>query len=182
VKQLTQTNLDPGNCWQTALAILLDLEAEVLPPQAEIEIAMKTEGGRYGGHFSYLNAIQCYLQKHHGLVYIELPVWQLDQLVINGTHLIVGPTVRTAAAIERRAPTFNHCVVGIGGTMVWDVHPSRAGLTKDEKYGLLTKPPDDWKKTPARVEGQLKSWREGRRDSISDLCPCPACFVDGEYL
>ncbi len=173
----TQTKLDPGNCWQTAVACLLDVEAEALPPQSEIEVAATTES-RYGGHFSFQNAMQCYLQKHHGKSYVQVPVWQLAQARVFGEHVIVGPTVRTGTEL----PRVLHCVVGVDSAMAWDVHPSRAGLTEVLHFGFLLPRPDDWRKDAERIDSDLRSWREGRRDSISHLCCCPACFVDGEYL
>ncbi len=176
MRQLTQTNLEPGNCWQTAVACLLDVEAEALPPQSEIESAAKTES-RYAGHFSYHNALQRYLQKHHGKSYVELPVWQLAQARVSGEHTIVGPTVRTRDEL----PRINHCVVGVGGEMVWDVHPSRAGLTSMKSFGFLLPTPDDWRTDAEHIDTELRSWREGRRESIGNLCCCPVCFVDGEY-
>jgi hypothetical protein len=176
VKFLTQTTLEPGNCWQTAVACLLDVDAETLPPQSEIEVAAKTEN-RYAGHFSFHNAMQCYLQKHHGKSYVQIPVWQLAQTRVIGEHVIVGPTVRTGTEL----PRVIHCVVGVDGAVAWDVHPSRAGLTEAQHFGFLLPTPPDWEKGPDRIAGELQSWREGRRESIANLCCCPACFVDGDY-
>lgn len=179
--KLTQSNIDPGNCWQTAVACLLVVDAEELPPQVEIEAASKSEN-RYAGHYSYNNALQAYLKKHHGLCYVEVPAWQLAQANIFGEHMIVGPTVRTAAAIERGLPHINHVVLGLNGAMYWDVHPTRAGLTANDRYGFLLKPPPAWAENPERIAGQLQEWREGKRDSVMSLCCCPTCFVNGEYV
>lgn len=178
--KLTQSNIDPGNCWQTAVACLLEVQAEALPPQIEIEAASKSEA-RHAGHYSYSNALQCYLKKHYSLCYVELPCWQLTQANVFGSHMIIGPTIRTAAALERGLPHVDHVVLGLNGDMIWDVHPSRAGLTSFDRFGFLLKTPPAWAENPKTIAAQLKNWREGRRDSIMSLCCCPLCFTDGEY-
>jgi hypothetical protein len=159
----------------------LDIPAEELPPQVDIEAASKTDT-RFGGHFSYLNAVQAYLRKHHGdLSYFEVPTWQLAQAKVFGEHMIIGPTVRTEKAKEAGLPHCLHVVLGVDGEMVWDVHPTRVGLTRADKFGFLGQAPPEWANRPDQIEAELNSWKEGRRDSIMRLCCCPACFVDGEY-
>lgn len=142
MKELTQTSLDPGNCWQTAVACILDVDAEELPSQVAIEAA--------GG--SYNNALQAYLAKHHGKGYVAMhvPGEAYEQLRISGYHLMIGATARTPTS------GVHHVVVGLDGAMVWDPHPSRAGLTDEISWALITSRP--------------KAWKEPR-----DPCACPRC-------
>lgn len=195
--QLTQAHLTPyGNCWQTAIACLLDLPAEALPDQHVIESRAKDESTEdYAGHHSYSNALNAYLAKHHGLGYLQEPAWKLGAFTLRepGYHLLIGPTVRTA--VDGDGPRILHCVVGKNGEQVWDPHPSRAGLTRVISLGWLADvskiDPNDndrgygwaWLNEAARKR-DLLSWsrRADKSPSVSSLCCCPACFVDGEYL
>lgn len=128
--ELTQTHLAPGNCWQTAVACLLDVAIDDLPSQVEIE----ARGG------SYNNALQDYLGKHHGLalVVLRLPVEAYAQLRVVGYHLMIGATERTATN------GVHHVVVGRDGEMVWDPHPSRAGLIGKAEWELIVPRPEEW--------------------------------------
>lgn len=103
MKEFTQTNLD--------------VDPEVLPSQAVLEAAEK----------GYHNALNAYLEHHHGLVYAELEDYAFSSVDVRdpGFHLLIGPTVRTTP--ERR---IHHCVVGRYGEAVWDPHPTRAGLAR----------------------------------------------------
>lgn len=180
MKRLTQTELSPGNCWQTGVAALLDLHAEALPPQTAIELAHKSDS-YYAGHFSFSNALNAYLYKHHRLAYAQLPIWQMAQAKITGYHLIIGTTVRTVENMSGQ-PRILHCVVGAEGEEVWDVHPSQAGLLRPLSYGFLLRPdPEHFEHRETRIAHELTDWRSGKRRSQSYLCCCPACFADGEY-
>lgn len=131
MKGYTQTHLAPvGNCWQTAVACILEVDPGELPDQATHD--MKLVDGKWTGQ-SYNNVLQAYLRKHHGLAYVEthLPEEALARLSVHGHHLITGRTVRT----DERG--IRHCVVGRDGAVVWDPHPSRAGLTDDLRWSLL---------------------------------------------
>lgn len=157
--ELTQTCLYPdGNCWQTAVACILDLDPEVMPPQSNYdkrELGADGEWRRVGPNYN--NVLQSYLKKHHGLAYVELhtPEEALARLRIVGYHLITGDTVRSEAYGGVR-----HVVVGKDGEMVWDPHPSRAGLTTEIHWALLVPHPKSW----------------GRMVDM-DECVCPACLM-----
>jgi len=186
MKQLTQTNLEPGNCWQTCIAMLLDIDPDSMPPQEKFAEKRNSTEPRfpYFGHFSYSNALNAYLMKHHGLVYFEIDPWKLAVLPpIKGLHLISGETVRTP--INKS----DHVVMGSDGEMVWDPHPSRAGLTKIKFFEFLAAPNESIRKMWLE-EGPERDRKEIARALIdpakpafiSHLCCCPSCLVDGEYL
>lgn len=146
----TQSNTDPGNCWQTGMACLLDVPAETLPDQ----VAIETAGS------SYNNALLAYLERHHGLTFARIPVWQLPGLRLLGFHLMVGPTVRTT-----EARPVQHVIVGHEGEGVWDPHPSRAGLTSVVNVEILVPIPDDIRQGRSRM----------RASGLIDGCSCPSC-------
>lgn len=164
MKRYTQTNLSPGNCWQTAVACLLEVEPETLPPQVEIE---RWPSGALGGWKSYSNCLNGYLNKHHGLCYSEIQRYQMKcVLPLREYHLLIGPTVRTEQT--RR----NHVVVARNREPVWDVHPSRAGLIAVESWGLLG---------PIDYESE-REWR-ARKGADTDYmlvfsCLCPTCGLE----
>jgi len=196
VIEQTQAFVKPhGSCWQTAVACVLGVPAAELPCQHTIEsMASVEDGERYGGHFSYSNALNAYLTKHHGLGYLQEPAWKLGSFALRdpGYHLLIGPTVRTA--VDGDEPRIIHCVVGKRGEPVWDPHPSRAGLTRVISWGWLadvSKVNEEdqergygwaWLSEAARKR-DLMVWsqRAEKAPGISILCCCPACFVDGDY-
>jgi hypothetical protein len=155
MKEFTQTDLDPGNCWQTAVACVLEVEPRALPSQTAVEAQGK----------AYQNALNAYLEHHHGMLYTELEDYQTLGVTLPdpGWHLLVGPTVRTTP--ERR---IHHCVVGHHGAPAWDPHPSRAGLTEVRRWGIL-----------CPLHDRLRRWRkEMLEKSPGDwdfLCVCPTC-------
>lgn len=159
MKEFTQTNLEPGNCWQTCVASILEVDPSELPPQEEFDLFKIREDGtrEWLPGRSYNNALQAYLRKHHGLSYVEMhtPSELLGYLDVKPGvyHMMTGRTVRTATNGSR------HVVVGLSGQMVWDPHPSRAGLTDDIKWSFLIPIPADW-----RVER-----------GAPNPCVCPAC-------
>jgi hypothetical protein len=201
--KLTQTNLDPGNCWQTAVACLLGVPAEALPDQHLIESRHK-DGSvpDYAGHHSYSNALNAYLFKHHGLGYMQEPAWKLGAFTLRdpGLHLLIGPTVRTCEGGD--GARILHCVVGRHGEQVWDPHPSRAGLLSVISWGWLADVSHistidqergygwHWS-NPVAAEADRVRWanRTDEAPGVSALCCCPKCFVasadpfvDGEYV
>lgn len=153
MRQLTQTNLDPGNCWQTCIACILDLDPEVLPPQVDYDKRERDgDGWKWVGP-SYMGVLQRYLRKHHGLAYVELhqppELWSILSVKPGVLHMLTGRTIRTATNGSR------HVVVASAGKMVWDPHPSRAGLTDEIQPSFLV---------------PLATWDRTMVD-----CVCPAC-------
>lgn len=164
VKQFTQTDTKHGNCWQTAVACLLDIDPASLPDQVEIETAK----------VSYWNALNSYLIEHHRLFYSELHAYQVTGLSIrpdwyDGHHMLIGPTVRTPENGR------NHVVVARFGECVWDPHPSRAGLTEIERWGVLGRADEI-------QHIQRREWHRGRPDpDVSMFCLCPKCKFNSPW-
>lgn len=155
MKEFTQSNIVPGNCWQTAVACILEVDPETMPQQHIVEADLFSEDAETRRLArSYNNVLNTYLFKHHGLVYTELYGHQANAVRMGppGWHVLIGPTVRTDQNGRK------HCVVGYYGDQWWDPHPSRAFLTKVTSWGLLVPMPDDWKKNWERY-----------------TCECPAC-------
>lgn len=157
VKEYTQSSVSPGNCWQTAVACILEIDPAELPDQVAIETT--TPG-------LFMNAINAYLEQHHGLMYSEVYDYQFGALLVRdpGWHLLDGPTVRT--------PTngSEHVIVGRNGEPVWDPHPSRAGLTTVKRWGILAPLLD-------RLREEREKLRTGENAARwqSLFCACPRC-------
>lgn len=144
MKEWTQSNLVPGNCWQTAIACILDVAPDALPDQVTIEAVRK----------SYHNALNAYLGKHHGLVYAPLADFEwgaIATLRLPGYHIVVGPTERTTTSGS------HHVVVAQNGIPIWDPHPSRAGLTQIDTWGVLAPLPPRIVASRERLTGDVRA-------------------------
>lgn len=156
MKEYTQTKIGlEGNCWQTAFACILEVDPSELPDQADIE-RCEIVDGHVKPKRSYNNALQAYLEKHHGLAYCELhaPIEIYSQLRAVDYHLMTGTTVRSDSLAGMR-----HVVVGCAGVPVWDPHPSRAFLLGEVRWAFLVPYPKEW------VRYRTKP----------DPCECPRC-------
>lgn len=92
------------NCMAACLASILEIPLWVVPDYQGIR--------RAGG--SWLNALNVFLGKHHGVIYHEPERWLTTHLVPEGWHLInVG--VPTDGRIDG-----GHAIVGYFGRPVWD--------------------------------------------------------------
>ena len=131
--EFTQTNLDPGNCWQTAVACLLEVSPDTLPDQNVCDL-------KVGSPPFYQNELGAYLRKHYGLAFVSIQPFMLTQLTVKepGIHLMSGKTVRTSRNHQ------NHIVVARHGELLWDPHPSRAGLTEVIYWSFLVPYPEEW--------------------------------------
>lgn len=159
MKEFTQTALYPrGNCWQTAVACILEVDPIELPSQFDAYTQNDPESGSASlWSLSYNNVLQAYLRKHHGLAYVEFhwPPEAYHQLEITGYHIMTGTTVRSADYGGIR-----HVVVGLDGKVAWDPHPSRAGLLDEIQWAVLAPFPKSWE----------RGWGEDRNP-----CVCPRC-------
>ncbi len=155
--ELTQTDIVSGNCWQFAIACILELEPTDMPDQVFLEAETK---------FGYGNAVKEYLVRHHQLMYSELQDWQFSGLrvsAMDGYHMLVGPTVRT------EQNNMHHVVVAKHGKMVWDPHPSHDGLLRTSKWGILTP-------APIRFIKQRQEQKELEGPQANAYkCYCPTC-------
>lgn len=151
-----------GNCWQTCVACVLDLDPETLPDQSKYDWRREMPDGTIERGPAYGSALRAYLRKHHDLAYLELhhpqEVYPLLRVAEPGWHFMTGRTIRSDAFGGLR-----HVVVGRYGKMVWDPHPSRAGLTSEIQWAFLVPFPREW-----------EDW-ERRRNP--EPCTCPACKV-----
>lgn len=156
----TQNNVDPGNCWQTAVACIFDLDPNELPPQVELV------EGKWKWVDRWQNHLNAFLHKHHGLQYRALHETEISGLLrIYGHHpygvyLWEGETVRTDSRRNE------HVVVARGDKMIWDPHPSQAGLTKVKRWGIFCPPSPDIK----------EHWDKLITGGDKDLtCRCATC-------
>lgn len=142
VIELTQTDTAPGNCVQTCIACILEVDPNALPDQTKYDRYEDYLGGmrvyphprRY-----YTQALDAYLAKHHALSLVRIGLdasiaSKVLQVREPGWHLISGNTVRTAATRNR------HVVVARYGKIVWDPHPSRAGLLPEGRIWVVLAP------------------------------------------
>lgn len=166
MREYTQSDTEHGNCWQTAIACILEVSPDSLPPQVYWEQQPQAFNG-WGGN--YLHVLNGYLAVHYSLIYSELYDYQFRALQVKepGYHLLLGPTVRSA---EQQAKGFNpmHTVVAHYGTMVWDPHPSRVGLTYIERWGVLAPIPDRILKQRNELASRDADYK---RVMIDCLCP-----------
>lgn len=175
----TQTSLAPGNCWQTCVACIINIDPEELPSQVRYDVRERT----YSGWGSYLNVLNGYLAKHHGLMYAEIYEYQIGAVMVRdpGWHMLIGPTVRTEAHRAANAHHINHMVVARYGELTWDPHPSRAGLTEVERWGVLGPLPDRLRRQNLeRADKFAADAREDAADYRRVLidCLCPACCAE----
>jgi len=179
MRELTQSSLMPGNCWQTAVACVLDLDPEMLPSQARYDVAARSFSG-WGG---YQNVLNGYLAKHHRMMYAELYEYQIGAVMPRepGYHMLIGPTIRTAEHRAAGRHQVNHIVVARYGEMIWDPHPSRAGLTEIERWGVLGPLPERLHRM--NIDRADKFAADGRDDAadyrrVMIDCLCPGCCAD----
>lgn len=154
MKEYTQSNLLPGNCWQTAAACLLEVDPDELPDQ----LSVSATGEHYG------NALTNYLARHFDLmtyVMYDVGLFEVFTLREPGWHLISGPTVRTPHNQS------NHVVVGCHGEQYWDPHPSRALLTAVTTFTLFM-PVSELRRTARKAQAE-------RLPGSLD-CVCPKCL------
>lgn len=92
------------NCMAACWASILEIPLEVVPDYQAIR--------RAGG--SWLNAVNTWLSKHHGVIYHEPERWLTTHLVPEGWHLI------NVGVPEGDRIDGGHAIVGYFGRPVWD--------------------------------------------------------------
>lgn len=132
MRRFTQSNLDPGNCLQTAIACILEVPPALLPPQHEIQ-RESADASRY------LEALNAWLHRAFRLRYVEVPPEGFlgarpafpEFVMVGPMRPLWGGEVLSGTQAE------THCVVARDGRMVWDVYPCRPGLASVQRWGLL---------------------------------------------
>jgi hypothetical protein len=123
VKKLTQTILleDPqgrqGNCWQTAIASVLDLELEEVPHFAQIDVD--------DGEHWWIGTWNWLQDRDMTLTPIR------DHLYNDEYYLVTGPSPRN--------PDLAHVVVYQNGMMVHDPHPDGTGVLEVKHLEVIRK-------------------------------------------
>jgi hypothetical protein len=108
-----------GNCLQAALATILGLPLD--------EVPHFLENGPAAGWWDRMNA---WLIARFGVALLGLTSeggWEVPPVL----HLMQGRTIRDS----------EHVVVGFAGRMVWDPHPSRAGLVDVKHHEMFVSSP-----------------------------------------
>jgi hypothetical protein len=100
-----------GNCLQASVASALGLDLDAVPHLAA---------------FAWWEPAARLWLRGRGLD------WRQADRIPPGRSIVVGSTVRG---------TGDHAVVGDGGEIAWDPHPSRAGLTEVKRAYVLEKWP-----------------------------------------
>lgn len=110
----TNTSKVTGNCWQTAVACVLDLEPEQVPHFVGAEVAGIVDDWWI---YSYTWMF------HHNLNLINLE----RHLYTGEYYLVMGKTIRG---------TYHVCVYQ-NGKIVHDPHPDASGLTHEEGFVVI---------------------------------------------
>ena len=124
---LTQTDLAPGNCVQTVVACLLDVDpSEVLDQTAFVVTVPRADGrGMRRGTPGYWEALNEWLGATRGVRIVDMVPARGDRAT-RGLHMMTGRTVRTP-----RNGGLLHAVVGRDLVPIWDPHPSRDSIILD---------------------------------------------------
>lgn len=157
MKEYTQTTFGiQGNCWQTAVACLLEVDPKELPDQSRCD--QRDEKGIRKQPF-FINLIGAYLRKHHNLAFHEINVPGIHELLTvkdPGWHFLIGRTIRSGDVDKA---DIHHVVVARYGEMMWNPHPDRSGLTDCIRLALLIPFPKEWENVWSGVN-----------------CECPKCL------
>jgi len=113
-----------GNCVQASYAAILDLPLDEVPRFDPAILGSEGQGER---ERRWLRSLDPPLDLIEVQVPPGLPPSFLPEVVPPVEHLISGLSPRG----------FGHRCVGWGGRVLWDPHPSRAGLTRVYSVGFL---------------------------------------------
>lgn len=103
-----------GNCWQTAIASVLDLQLEDVPHFIEIDDLHGVDWWDYSIDWAWFRGYELVDPERH--------------IYTNEYYLASGPSPRG---------NFWHVVVCKNGKMVHDPHPSQAGLVSMESFTVF---------------------------------------------
>lgn len=110
----TNTSKVTGNCWQTAVASVLELEPEQVPHFVKAERdGIVEDWWKYTFNWLYYHNLYIHNIERH--------------LYTNEHYLVMGRTKRG---------TYHVCVY-LNGKMVHDPHPDASGLTHEEAFVVI---------------------------------------------
>lgn len=112
-----------GNCFAACIATILEVPLESLP-----NFAVEFTGDDWAERMAE------WLMEHLGVSVINVEVKDEASCLrcLNGVEHVVGG--------KSPRGDFGHCVVAVGGKVVHDPHPSRAGLLEVWDYTLFVAP------------------------------------------
>jgi hypothetical protein len=116
----------PGDCYRAAIASLLGEPAETVP--------------HFGLYLSWWDETRRWLQRQRGL---DLAYFEASDLSDDPFARTWGHDPRLPVLVGGRSPRgdFGHVVVGLlDGTVLWDPHPSRAGLRTVDEFFVVVMP------------------------------------------
>lgn len=140
MKKLLQTRIDPqyGNCLQTAVACVLDMEIENVPAFMENGV----DGGRWFEKlWNFLHA-----EGYDMTMWVWNDAWRQEKLDPEKFYIVQGKSPRGG---------YDHCVIYKGKEPYWDVHPDAWMLDGNPKHVyLLEKIKEDEKCKGANFNSQ----------------------------
>lgn len=122
-------NGEIGDCWRCCIAAVLGVDASEVPHFLEQEINDRYNRSMDPDTQEWLNERGLFLACIHGSRAIGFPRWNRTKIEV--PLISCGPTERS------RGMGRHHAVVTIGDTVVYDPHPSEAGLTAITEQWLI---------------------------------------------
>lgn len=142
--------------------MLLDMDPETLPAQ------VKEVDGKAVSVDRYMNRLNAFLFKHYGMHYICVHESDISGILRAYGHHPEGLYTWEGETVRSPETHCDHVVVAQGDKLLWDPHPTRAGLTEVKRWGLLAPPGKPskayWEKCIAAGDKEL-------------MCVCPKCEV-----
>jgi hypothetical protein len=122
MKPISQTKFGmKGNCFSACIASIFEIELNDAPD------LMPNENIKGEEQDKILNE---WLRKYN-LKYIEVRFQndKVEKFLLCVYHFIIGTSPRNK--------DIDHCVVGLGGKMIYDPHPDKTGVVGLLKYGVF---------------------------------------------
>lgn len=115
-----------GDCWRCCVAAVLGLPAETVPHFADGQVSF--------------SAVLCNTQSWlsaRGWVMIDVPPGEITFHGNGGDIITPPPVIQVGPTVRSRSAANKHAVVMIGDDVVYDPHPSEAGLLAVTQSQLL---------------------------------------------
>mgnify|MGYP006969512352 CR=1 FL=1 len=132
---LLHENGEFGDCWRCCIAAVLGMPAESVPhfgvdvsgkPNRKDDADTQRWLAESGYCMLYANSVACRRS-------LWMPMWYGDD-VKKPPIIVCGPTIRSKTDAD------HHAVVEIGSELVYDPHPSEAGLLAVSEEYIIFKP------------------------------------------